>query len=110
MKNKMNPAAVLLIITGIVFISGIFVIGNRTRQQIQATTQSLSTFSDQVKMKQQEIIDSQSAFSDAIQKKKELITYQKQKSAPSQTSVQEHREVPDITQEPKTSVFSQDHN
>ena len=42
MKNKITPSVILLIITVIFFIAGIFFMGIQARQQISDTEQSLS--------------------------------------------------------------------
>ena len=53
MKNKITPSVILLIITVIFFIAGIFFMGIQARQQISDTEQSLDAFISQVKDKQQ---------------------------------------------------------
>ena len=52
MKNKITPSVILLIITVIFFIAGIFFMGIQARQQISDTEQSLDAFISQVKDKQ----------------------------------------------------------
>lgn len=107
MKNKFNPAAVLLILTGILFIAGIFVVEIRTRQQIHVTGQNLETFISQVDTLKDEMDNAQTAFSSAIKEKTDLLNYQKQKASGSQSAVQEHREDSDSSQSGSTSVFSE---
>ena len=59
MKNKITPSVILLIITVIFFIAGIFFMGIQARQQISDTEQSLDAFISQVKDKQQALNDAQ---------------------------------------------------
>jgi len=47
MKSKFSLPAILLLITGVLLIAGIFFIGIQTRQQIQDTKKRLETFSSQ---------------------------------------------------------------
>lgn len=111
MKNKPNPAAILLTLTGFLFIAGIFFIGMQAYQQIQRTDQSLDTFISQVEEKQQELNDAQTAFADTIKEKKDLLNYQQKKASGKQTVVQEYRESSDTdAADTPVSVFSQDHD
>ena len=100
MKNKITPSVILLIITVIFFIAGIFFMGIQARQQIQNTNQSLDTFISQVKDKQQALNDAQTSFSSAVKE---------QKASGPQTAVQEHRDTQESS-EAVTSVFNQDHS
>ena len=110
MKNKLNPAAILLILTGILFIAGIFFMELQARQQVQRTEQSLDAFVAQVEEKQQELNDAQSSFANAIKEKKDLLNYQQKKASGKQTAVQEHREDTGTDTDTPVSVFSQDHD
>ena len=103
MKNKITPSVILLIITVIFFIAGIFFMG------IQARQQSLDAFISQVKDKQQALNDAQTSFSSAVKEKKDLLNYRQQKASGRQTAVQEHRDTQESS-EAVTSVFSQDHS
>ena len=89
MKNKITPSVILLIITVIFFIAGIFFMGIQARQQISDTEQSLDAFISQVKDKQQALNDAQ--------------------ASGRQTAVQEHRDTQESS-EAVTSVFNQDHS
>lgn len=73
MKNKITPSVILLIITVIFFIAGIFFMGIQARQQISDTEQSLDAFISQVKDKQQALNDAQTSFSSAVKEKKDLL-------------------------------------
>lgn len=110
MKSKLNPAAVLLIITGTLFIAGIFFMDIQARQQIHNTSQSLDAFISQVEDKQQELNNAQSSFSNAVKEKKNLLNYQQKKASGKQTVVQEHRDTSDSDANAPVSVFSQDHD
>lgn len=79
MKNKITPSVILLIITVIFFIAGIFFMGIQARQQISDTEQSLDAFISQVKDKQQALNDAQTSFSSAVKEKKDLLNYRQQK-------------------------------
>ena len=92
MKNKITPSVILLIITVIFFIAGIFFMGIQARQQISDTEQSLDAFISQVKDKQQALNDAQTSFSSAVKEKKDLLNYRQQKASGRQTAVQEHRD------------------
>lgn len=70
MKNKITPSVILLIITVIFFIAGIFFMGIQARQQISDTEQSLDAFISQVKDKQQALNDAQTSFSSAVKEKR----------------------------------------
>lgn len=109
MKNKITPSVILLIITVIFFIAGIFFMGIQARQQISDTEQSLDAFISQVKDKQQALNDAQTSFSSAVKEKKDLLNYRQQKASGPQTAVQEHRDTQESS-ETVTSVFSQDHS
>ena len=109
MKNKITPSVILLIITVIFFIAGIFFMGIQARQQIQNTNQSLDTFISQVKDKKQALNDAQTSFSSAVKEKKDLLNYRQQKASGQQTAVQEHRDTQESS-EAVTSVFNQDHS
>ena len=109
MKKKINPSVILLIITVIFFIAGIFFMGIQARQQISDTEQSLDAFISQVKDKQQALNDAQTSFSSAVKEKKDLLNYRQQKASGRQTAVQEHRDTQESS-EAVTSVFSQGHS
>ena len=102
MKNKITPSVILLIITVIFFIAGIFFMGIQARQQISDTEQSLDAFISQVN-------DAQTSFSSAVKEKKDLLNYRQQKASGRQTAVQEHRDTQESS-EAVTSVFSQGHS
>lgn len=110
MKNKFNPVAIPLILTGLLFIAGIFFMEIQAHRQIQSTEQSLDAFISQVEEKQQELNDAQSSFANTIKEKKNILNYQQKKASGKQTAVQEHRETTGSTDNTTTSVFSQDHN
>ena len=80
MKNKITPSVILLIITVIFFIAGIFFMGIQARQQISDTEQSLDAFISQVKDKQQALNDAQTSFSSAVKEKKDLLNLSPAKS------------------------------
>lgn len=108
MKKRPNPATILLILTGFLFIAGIFFIGLQAHQQIQNTSQNLDTFISQVEKKNQELNTAQNTFTNAVKEKKDLLNYQQQKASGKQTVIQEHRESSDTDTNAPVSVFSQD--
>lgn len=110
MKSKINSPAILLAVTGALFISGIFLVGLQARQQIQNTGESLDAFIEQVENRQQELTDAQDSFSAAVKEKKDLLNYQQKKAAGKQVAVQEHRDTADTTADSPVSVFSQDYD
>lgn len=109
MKNKITPSVILLIITVIFFIAGIFFMGIQARQQISDTEQSLDAFISQVKDQTAGVKRRTNFFSSAVKEKKDLLNYRQQKASGRQTAVQEHRDTQESS-EAVTSVFSQDHS
>lgn len=107
MKDKINPAVILLTLTGILLIAGIFLIGIRTGQQIHTTEQSLDSFISQVNTLKEGLDDATTSYSDAIKQKSDLLNYQTQKASGTQPTVQEHREDSDSSQSDTPSVFSE---
>ena len=87
MKNKITPSVILLIITVIFFIAGIFFMGIQARQQISDTEQSLDAFISQVKDKQQALNDAQTSFSSAVKEKKDL----RRRGVPGNCTVDYHK-------------------
>ena len=102
MKSKFILPTILLLITGILLIAGIFFIGIQTGQQIQ-----LETFSSQVDEEQKTLSEAQSSFAAAIQSKKDLFNYYEKKASAKQTIVQEHIDSDESSADAPASVFSQ---
>ena len=90
MKSKFILPTILLLITGILLIAGIFFIGIQTGQQIQDTKEQLETFSSQVDGEQKNLSEAQSSF-----------------AAAKQTIVQEHIDSDESSADAPASVFSQ---
>ena len=88
MKSKFILPTILLLITGILLIAGIFFIGIQTGQQIQDTKEQLETFSSQVDEEQKTLSEAQS-------------------SSAKQTIVQEHIDSDESSADAPASVFSQ---
>ena len=103
MKSKFILPTILLLITGILLIAGIFFIGIQTGQQIQDTKEQLETFSSQVNEEQKTLSEAQSSFAATIQSKKDLFNYYEKKASAKQTIVQEHID----SDESSADVFSQ---
>ena len=71
MKSKFSLPAILLLITGVLLIAGIFFIGIQTRQQnFRIRKNQLETFSSQADEEQKTLSEAQSSFAAAIQSKK----------------------------------------
>ena len=107
MKSKFILPTILLLITGILLIAGIFFIGIQTGQQIQDTKEQLETFSSQVDEEQKTLSEAQSSFAATIQSKKDLFSYYEKKASAKQTIVQEHIDSDESSADAPASVFSQ---
>ena len=107
MKSKFILPTILLLITGILLIAGIFFIGIQTRQQIQDTKKQLETFSSQADEEQKTLSEAQSSFAAAIQSKKDLLNYYEKKTSAKQPVVQEHMDSNESSADAPASVFSQ---
>lgn len=90
MKRKFSLSAVLLFITGLLLIAGIFFIGIQTRGQLLDTRKQFETFVSQIDKEQYTLTEAQASFDTAIQSKKDLLNYYEKKSSPKQPAVQEH--------------------
>ena len=107
MKRKFSLSAVLLFITGLLLIAGIFFIGIQTRGQLLDTRKQFETFVSQIDKEQYTLTEAQASFDTAIQSKKDLLNYYEKKSSPKQPAVQEHKDSDESSSDVPTSVFSQ---
>ena len=107
MKSKFILPTILLLITGILLIAGIFFIGIQTGQQIQNTKEQLETFSSQVDEEQKTLSEAQSSFAATIQSKKDLFNYYEKKASAKQPVVQEHMDSNESSADAPASVFNQ---
>ena len=107
MKRKFSLSAVLLFITGLLLIAGIFFIGIQTRGQLLDTRKQFETFVSQIDKEQYTLTEAQASFDTAIQSKKDLLNYYEKKSSPKQPAVQEHMDSDESSSDVPTSVFSQ---
>ena len=107
MKSKFSLPAILLLITGMLLIAGIFFVGIQTGQQIQETQKQLETFISQVDEEQQTLSEAQSSFATAIQSQKDLLNYYEKKSSAEQPVVQEHIDSDASSADAPASIFSQ---
>lgn len=107
MKSKFSLPAILLLITGVLLIAGIFFIGIQTGQQIQDTQNQIETFISQVDEEQQTLSEAQTSFAAAIQSKKDLLNYYEKKASAKQPVVQEHIDSGESSADAPASVFSQ---
>ena len=107
MKRKFSLSAVLLFITGLLLIAGIFFIGIQTRGQLLDTRKQFETFVSQTDKEQYTLTEAQVSFDTAIQSKKDLLNYYEKKSSPKQPAVQEHMDSDESSSDVPTSVFSQ---
>ena len=107
MKRKFSLSAVLLFITGLLLIAGIFFIGIQTRGQLLDTRKQFETFVSQIDKEQYTLTEAQASFDTAIQSKKDLLNYYEKKSSPKQPAVQEHMDSDELSSDVPTSVFSQ---
>ena len=107
MKRKFSLSAILLFITGLLLIAGIFFIGIQTRGQLLDTRKQFETFVSQIDKEQYTLTEAQASFDTAIQSKKDLLNYYEKKSSPKQPAVQEHMDSDESSSDAPTSVFSQ---
>lgn len=107
MKREFSLSAVLLFITGLLLIAGIFFIGIQTRGQLLDTRKQFETFVSQIDKEQYTLTKAQASFDTAIQSKKDLLNYYEKKSSPKQPAVQEHMDSDESSSDVPTSVFSQ---
>ena len=107
MKRKFSLSAVLLFITGLLLIAGIFFIGIQTRGQLLDTRKQFETFVSQIDKEQYTLTEAQASFDTAIQSKKDLLNDYEKKSSPKQPAVQEHMDSDESSSDVPTSVFSQ---
>lgn len=107
MKRKFSLSAILLFITGLLLIAGIFFIGIQTRGQLLDTRKQFETFVSQIDKEQYTLTEAQASFDTAIQSKKDLLNYYEKKSSPKQPAVQEHMDSDESSSDVPTSVFSQ---
>lgn len=107
MKRKFSLSAVLLFITVLLLIAGIFFIGIQTRGQLLDTRKQFETFVSQIDKEQYTLTEAQASFDTAIQSKKDLLNYYEKKSSPKQPAVQEHIDSDESSSDVPTSVFSQ---
>ena len=107
MKRKFSLSAVLLFITGLLLIAGIFFIGIQTRGQLLDTRKQFETFVSQIDKEQYTLTEAQASFDTAIQSKKDLLNYYEKKSSPKQPADQEHMDSDESSSDVPTSVFSQ---
>lgn len=107
MKRKFSLSAVLLFITGLLLIAGIFFIGIQTRGQLLDTRKLFETFVSQIDKEQYTLTEAQASFDTAIQSKKDLLNYYEKKSSPKQPAVQEHMDSDESSSDVPASVFSQ---
>ena len=107
MKRKFSLSAVLLFITGLLLIAGIFFIGIQTRGQLLDTRKQFETFVSQIDKEQYTLTEAQASFDTAIQSKKDLLNYYEKNSSPKQPAVQEHMDSDESSSDVPTSVFSQ---
>ena len=106
MKEKLNPGILLLVLTGLLFIAGIFLIEFRTARQISDYETQLDTFIQQVDAKKEELDNASNTYADAIQSQKDLLNWKKQQTSGSRKTVEER--LPESeSSESQTSIFSQ---
>lgn len=106
MKEKLNPGIFLLILTGLLFIAGIFLIELRTARQISDYEAQLNAFIQQVDAKKEELDNASNTYADAIQSQKDLFNWKKQQSSGNRKTVEE-RLLESESSENQTSIFSQ---
>lgn len=106
MKEKLNPGILLLFLTGLLFIAGIFLVEFRTARQISDYEAQLDAFIQQVDAKKEELDNASSTYADAIQSQKDLLNWKKQQSLGSRKTVDERLPEAEESNE-QTSIFSQ---
>ena len=106
MKEKLNPGIFLLVLTGLLFIAGIFLIEFRTARQISYYETQLDAFIQQVDAKKEELDNASNTYADAIQSQKDLLNWKRQQTSGSRKTVDER--LPESeSSDTQTSIFSQ---
>lgn len=107
MRHRITPQSVILALTGILFISGLFFAGYQTRQRIQSFSSDLSSFSTQIQEQQELINNAHTSFADAIQSEKDLLNWRARKAAGVSSASQDYGSEKNSSESYKDSVFSE---
>ena len=109
MKEKLNPGILLLVLTGLLFIAGIFLVELRTARQISDYEAQLDTFIQQVDAKKEELSERITSLKEEHQILKEQIDEirsQKEQNSGTHQTVSER--LPEAeSADTQTSVFNQ---
>lgn len=106
MKEKLAPAIILLVCTGLLFISGLFLIELQTARQISEYDSQLDSYIQQVEAKKEELKAASCSYTDAIQSQTDLLNWKKQQITGSRQAVDERLPESDSSAK-QTSIFSQ---
>ena len=107
MKSKINIQTVILCLTGVLFIAGLFYIGWATRQRIHSAESEFSSFEEQLQEQKNSLESAKAAFEDAIQSEKDILNWRARKAAGISSVSQDPDPNPDISSETRPSIFSQ---
>ena len=107
MKPKLNIHTVVLCLTGILFIAGLFYVSRTTRQQIRSANSDFSTFEEQLQDQKSSLESAKSTFADAIQSEKDILNWRAHKADGISSAVHEADPDPNASSDTKPSIFSQ---
>ena len=106
MKEKLAPGIILLVCTGLLFISGLCLIELRTAWQISEYDSQLDSYIQQVQAKKEELKAASNSYTDAIQSQTDLLNWKKQQITGNRQTVDERLPESDSSAK-QTSIFSQ---
>lgn len=107
MKPKINIQAVILCLTGLLFIAGLFYISWATRQRISSASSEFTAFENQLQEQKESLESAKTTFADAIQSEKDLLNWRRQKAAGVSSASQDADPNPDASSDAQPSIFSQ---
>ena len=107
MKPKLNIHTIVLCLTGILFIAGLFYISLTIRQQINSANSDFSTFEERLQEQKNSLESAQSAFAYAIQSEKDILNWRAHKADGISSAAQEADPDPNASSDTKPSIFSQ---
>lgn len=106
MKEKLTSGITLLVCTGILFITGIFLIEYKTARQISDYDTQLDAYIRQVDAQKEKLNNASDSYASEIQSQKDLLNWKKQQNSGGHKPVDER--LPESEDSDKqTSVFSQ---
>ena len=107
MKKKPSIMAVLLFLTGLLFIAALFFFSYNTYEQIIITQRDLEKAMEPIEEKQQELKEDEEILTNAVSSRQETLNYLQEKEKNAAQEKSRERAPVDEEQAAKPSVFSQ---